>query len=233
MAILKLFSSLLHQKNILSISGESGTGKTTLALYLIGHLLPNKEGSCIWVQVSEQFPKKRLISLFRDKKDILHYLENHIFVIPKKNTCKTYQEQTTILQQLSNNTSALPPELKFIVVDNISHHLRFALSCITSIPEKISLLDSFYEDTLLPLIMFCQRENVYLILLHEVSFNPNQNSQTMFFSTLYKRLDVIHVNLSHVFNQSHKKMTIYSGSHTWIFHYIIVPNGFFFKYDKE
>ena len=55
--------NLLKERRIISISGESGTGKTTLALQLVASALTREgltKNQAVWVQASEQFPKKRL-----------------------------------------------------------------------------------------------------------------------------------------------------------------------------
>lgn len=59
---------VLNERRIISISGESGTGKTTLALQLISSGLTQEESSedkALWIQASELFPKKRLHSLYK------------------------------------------------------------------------------------------------------------------------------------------------------------------------
>ena len=57
---------LINRKSIISISGSSGTGKTSLSEFLIGNLLIENEGCCMWIQASEAFPKKRLEIMERD-----------------------------------------------------------------------------------------------------------------------------------------------------------------------
>ena len=51
--LINLFKYLFDNRLPISVSGESGTGKTTLALYLVGNILISEEkyrGSCIWIQ---------------------------------------------------------------------------------------------------------------------------------------------------------------------------------------
>ncbi|NVM34417.1 MAG: hypothetical protein HWN81_02400 [Candidatus Lokiarchaeota archaeon] len=82
---------LFTYNNIFSVAGESGTGKTTLALYLVGNCL--KEGEqCIWIQASEHFPIKRLDHLFENHPKRLDSLKENIFVIPKNHVIANYQE---------------------------------------------------------------------------------------------------------------------------------------------
>ena len=51
------------------------------------------------------------------------------------------------------------------------------ISKYESISEKVSVLNEFYENQLFPLIMYCQHDDVILILIHEVSYNPNLKQQ--------------------------------------------------------
>ncbi len=131
---------LLSYSTILSISGESGTGKTSLALHLIGELL-SKEDSCIWVQASEKFPNTRLSQLFEGQK--LQEIKSKTYIIPKERPIQTYLEQTRIIQNLIHPDTILPPNIKIIVIDNISHHLRFELGLGSSKTSFILIL--FYH----------------------------------------------------------------------------------------
>ena len=62
-----LFKTFPSGYFLVSISGESGLGKTTLALQLVGNILTSEasfSGQCVWVQASEAFPLQRLCSLY-------------------------------------------------------------------------------------------------------------------------------------------------------------------------
>ena len=127
---------LFHENRLISISGKAGTGKTSLSLYLIGNLLTSLtpyDGSCVWIQASEPFPKKRLGSMFRNDEGKLEYLTNNIFVTPGNGPYTTFDLQLEALKRLSKNNYLLPPDIKFIVIDNISYHLRFRFSQINDI----------------------------------------------------------------------------------------------------
>lgn len=194
-----IFEELLKfffAKTVVSISGSSGTGKTTLALQFVSKLLTRAEpyeDSCVWVQASELFSKKRLRSLF-EHLDVLDYLESNIFAIPKS-TIKSYEEQSSVLYTISRDISQLPPFTKIIVIDNISNHLRHQISQSSDKKQVISILNNFFETQLEPLIFFCQRKAICLILLHEVSFNPELERNVPFFHSLYERIDSLHIHL--------------------------------------
>ncbi len=221
--------SLISHNTIVNISGESGTGKTTLALYLVGNFLVSQkpyEQSCVWVQASEVFPKKRLNSLFWVSNEKLEYLENNIYVIPKRRTFNSYADQAQILRHIIDVKSELPPNVKYIVIDNISHHLRLELSTNSEIRDITNIIDSFYDEILSPFLLYCIREKIHLVLLHEVSFDIKVEQQRPFLHKLYSRLYVLHIHLLKLFNSQKKKMKIISGESRWEFFYQIENTGF-------
>jgi hypothetical protein len=226
------FFSLVHalsqnNRSIISISGESGTGKTTFGLQLISNILLKEmsdESKSIWIQASEQFPKRRLLSLFKTSPAKVHYLLNNIFVYPVKSPFSNYREQSKFFNDIG--TLLLPANLKFIVIDNISHHLRFAASLHMDIRKKSILLDQFFASQLFPLIMRCLREKIALILIHEVSFDPNLGRTQPFFNKLYSRIQAVTITLSKGFNSNLNKMQIVSGDKlVKTFKYEIKDNG--------
>ena len=176
--------------------GKSGTGKTSLALHLVVWLITNHkpyQDQCLWIQASEFFPTKRLNQIFNDNIEKLQYLRNNIFIAPFKCPFLSYKEQFEFL--LEFEVKILPPELRYIVIDNISHHLRYELSICSTIKEKTMLLNQFYERQLLPLIIFCQKSGIVLILIHEVSYNPSLGKTLPFFHKLYNRIECIEIYL--------------------------------------
>ena len=115
---ISIASNFLSYYSIINIYGESGTGKTTLALQLIANYLltmKRNEPSCIWVQASEQYPKKRLNSMYAHETDKLNYLEKNIYLLPKK-TISSYYKQNKVLEKLFN-PSIIPFGLKIIVIE--------------------------------------------------------------------------------------------------------------------
>jgi RecA/RadA recombinase len=208
----------------ISISGESGTGKTTLALYLVGNCLKDGE-RCIWIQASELFPVKRLETLFEKQSDTLDYLRENIFVIPKDQVVHTYQEQCTLLQNIVSPSSILPPDLRFIVIDNISHHLRYRITHYNKISDVSQLLDKFYEDQLMQLMLFCRRANIDLILIHEVTYDPKTSQLRPFFYKLYDRIKTVDLILSNRFNRTEKQLTISVPEFTKKFTYTLEQRG--------
>ena len=207
----------LSQRNrlVISISGKSGTGKTILALQLISTILTGEnpyENSCVWIQASESFPKKRLISLFKTSPGKLNYLLKNIFVIPRDKPFSNYKEQSTFFNELG--TLLLPSNVKFIVIDNISHHLRLAASLNLDVKGRVILLNQFFSSQLFPLIMRCLRDNIILILIHEVSFDPSSGKTQPFFNKLYSRIQTVSITLSKNFRSNIKTMEIDCGDNS-------------------
>jgi RecA/RadA recombinase len=207
----------LSQRNrcVISISGKSGTGKTTLALQLVSTILTGEkpyENSCVWIQASELFPKKRLISLFKTSPGKINYLLKNIFVIPRNKPFSNYKEQSTFFNELG--TLLLPSNVKFIVIDNISHHLRLAASLNLDVKGRVILLNQFFSSQLFPLIMRCLRDNIILILIHEVSFDPSSGKTQPFFNKLYSRIQTVSITLSKNFRSNIKTMEIDCGDNS-------------------
>ena len=202
---------LLRDRRIISISGESGTGKTTLALQLVANALSFEDVTdehCVWIQASEQFPKKRLHSFFKSSPGKLETLLKQIFLYPVTSPFLRYEDQSTFLSTLGS--VILPFNTKYLIIDNISHHLRLAASSCSNFRRKTALLDKFFSSQLFPLIMRCLREEIVLILIHEVSFDPALGKNQPFFSKLYSRINSINVSLSKTFNSKTKRMELVS-----------------------
>ncbi len=202
---------LLRKRKIISISGESSTGKTTLALQLIASTL-SCEGAndehCVWIQASEQFPKKRLHSFFKSSPSIFDVLVKKIFLYPVSSPFLSYEDQSAFLTTLGK--IILPFNTKYLVIDNISHHLRLASSSCSNFKQKAALLDKFFSSQLFPLTMRCLREEIVLILIHEVSFDPKLGKNQPFFNKLYSRINSVNVSLSKPFNSKTKRMKLES-----------------------
>ncbi len=217
--------------NIVSISGESGTGKTTLALFMIGKSLTDQKpyhDSCIWIQAGEKFPLKRLLHMFQAQKEESEYIKQNIFVIPKENPIRTYGEQYSVIKNIINPSTILPPSLRYIIIDDISHHLRFQITQYKNFSDVSSLLNTFYDTLLMPLILFCKRNRISLILIHEITYVPSLSCTKPFFYKLYDRLKTIDIALSNIVKSSKKKIQIFYDGYKWEFLYIIEHTGITF-----
>ena len=215
--------NLAKKNGLISISGKSSTGKTTLALQFVSALMTLEKpyrNQCVWIQASEKFTKKRLSSLLKSCPDKLNYVLKNIFV---SDFFSNYQEQSAYFRKLK--TTIFPNNVKFIVIDNISHHLRFAASHQSGFKERRVLLDEFFSVQLFPLIMRCLREKIILILIHEVSFDPSSGKTKPFYSKLYDRIDSLKVNLSKAIGSGLNQMEISSKGTTTKFAYEIRDSG--------
>jgi len=223
-SFLKDINKLFSYTPTLSISGESGTGKTTLALFLVGNCL-NHEEQCIWIQASEIFPIKRLNQIFEATPDKLQYIKENIFILPQSHVVHTYQEQCGIFQSLLSDETVLPPNLKFIVIDNISHHLRYEISQLSNISLVSKTMDEFYEYYLMPLIILCKRNSITLLLIHEVTFDPGTSQTRPFFYKLYDRLNTINIVLKNRINSNKKSISISVDENKWNLIYSLEQTG--------
>ncbi|MFX1237341.1 MAG: hypothetical protein ACFE8P_06420, partial [Promethearchaeota archaeon] len=166
--------------------------------YIIGEYLSreeNLESSCLWIQASEQFSKKRIEKIYAPHQSKNTHILSNVFVLPGKNPCKNLIEQQQILNKIVNPRTLLPPDLKYIVIDNISHHLRYEISKTNDVAVIMKMMNQFFEMHLLPLIMYSQREGIVIVFLHEITYVPTLNQEKPFFYKLYDRIDCIHIQL--------------------------------------
>ncbi len=224
---------IISKNRIISISGASGLGKTTLTQYLLGRLLIDfrtQEYCCYWIQASEAFSRKRLSKLFEKTPVELEYIKNNVYILPGKKPCISYLEQNTILKQIWSEDAIISPDLKFVVIDNISNHLRHEISKSPNIESTVSLIDGFFEHQLQPLIMFCQREDITLFLIHEATYDPKSDRQAPFCHKLYDRIETVDIVLNKEFSTQEKIMHINVGDTSFSTKYILCDEGpLFFK----
>ncbi|KKM88355.1 hypothetical protein LCGC14_1259590 [marine sediment metagenome] len=224
--ILEGLQEILDKITVVNLSGASGTGKTSLALYLAGQLLGD-DHYCIWVQASEPFPTKRLETMYGNNQNRLSVLKNQILVAPDK-CFATFDAQSKFMVKITHKNYLFPPDVQFIVIDNISHHLRFRFSKVREIREKILLIDRFYSSELLPLILHCSRENIVLILIHEVSFNMNLQRNRPFFNRLYERIKGLNIVLRQSSHSKERIIDISAENKSFSLGFEIKEHGFHF-----
>jgi len=196
MEVLDVLSKIVQKETVVSIAGESGTGKTTLALYLLGNLIldGSSRHDTIWVQASEPFSKKRLEKMYDGFPDKKEALKKRVLVTPKNSSCSDLGELKNSIQNVIGLASFMPFE--YIVVDNISHHLRFEISKNDDVGEKVLMYNKFFNEIMLPLIMACQMNKIKLILIHEVSFDPGLKKNVSYFHKLFDRIRSIQIFLT-------------------------------------
>ena len=228
--IYEILQGFLSQQRVVSIVGESGTGKTTLALQLVTNLMINKNSSSnkqtIWVQASESFPKKRLLKMYQNDPEIASYLLKNIFIIPKQGPFPNNTSQSNFLQNFGN--LVLPPGMKHIVIDNVSHHLRLAQANAADYQERKKLMNDFFDNQLFPLIMFSLRSNFILILIHEVSFDPQSGQLKAYNNQLFERIKVVEIYLSKSIGSRLKSIKVSESNFNQDFIYEISDQGLIF-----
>jgi ABC-type dipeptide/oligopeptide/nickel transport system ATPase component len=200
---------IMADNKIISIIGESSTGKTTLALQLVTTLMTLNENinkQTIWVQASEKFPKRRLITMYQEHQEVISILLQNIFIFPKINPFSNISSQSKFLKNF--HSLILPPETRYIVIDNISHHLRFAQANISDLRIRMKFMNEFFNQELFPLIMLCLRENYYLFLIHEVSFDPQSGQLRAYNNYLFERVKGVEIYLSKSMGSNLKSMNI-------------------------
>lgn len=178
------YSPHFFSHTVLNIGGESGTGKTTLAMQLVGNSIKESEEACIWVQASERFPKKRAERLFGENSSLL----DSFYLLPSQGVCSNYAELLSVFRLFLKPHAMLPPDTKYIVVDNISHHLRYELMQQSEYQHSSLIINSYFNRVLFPLITFCQHHDMYLVLIHEMSYYPDRNQMDLFLVQLYERI---------------------------------------------
>lgn len=200
-----ILSPYLEEKSkIFSISGPSASGKTTLALELITKI--SKGEKTIWIQASEHFPKKRLDSLLAHNEFQKTQVLKNTFLVPHTHVILSFEELREFLSNLS--VQVLPSGIRFIVIDNISHHLRYILSQCDEANERSKIVNSFFAEILFPLIMRCFREGIHLILIHEVSQDIKTGRIRTFYSKLFHRIESLNVKFSGITRLATQRVTI-------------------------
>ncbi|TXT57117.1 MAG: putative DNA repair and recombination protein RadB [Promethearchaeota archaeon] len=211
---------------IVSISGESGVGKTTLAQQLVGSLIGQTEKTCIWIQASERFSKTRFKTLF--PKCYPKLLEE-FFIAPSYGIFQSFGEQSEFFKRLHQGEMMLPPNAKYLVIDNISHHLRYEVLREKNIESISETLNRFFEELLSPLLFFCQIRSIFLILIHEITYNPKKDQNEKFYNKLYSRLKSTEIILEKEGNSDKKRLILQVKECRMRFQYEISPQGIVIK----
>jgi len=183
-------------------------------------------GCCAWVQASERFSKKRLGQMFEAHPKKVSFLGKNILVAPNKKPCSTYAEKSLLIENIVSGNFFLPPELRFLVIDNVSHHLRFETSKASSVETKCALLNDFFESQISELLFFCANRGVRLILIHEITFNPESNKNEPFFNKLYSRMDCLTLSLERDLINRISQITIQVDGLQETLNYRLIKEGF-------
>ncbi len=109
----------------------------------------------------------------------------------------TYYEQQSLIDRItSNRGEILPPDLRFIIIDSISHNFRYSLMKVVDVKKRARLINNFYEKQIFPLIMMGGRLKIFIVFIHEVSSIPNSNKNVKFLYKVFNRIqDSIKINM--------------------------------------
>ncbi len=164
--------------------------------------------------------------MFKLEPKRLNYLKHNFFVKPQGRVMTSYSEQESILKDLTRLDKILPPNLKYLVIDNISNKLRFELSENSDLGTRSLIANEFFHCQLVPLINFSVRARVKLILIHEVSYSPNLNKTLLFFHKLYDRIESLNIFLSQSFATKKRQLQIFVKDQKKILDYSLSSEGF-------
>lgn len=192
---------------VISISGPSASGKTTLALQIAASILEGEK--TIWIQASERFSRKRVDSLFGNDGSQKAKVMKNTYLLPPTHTVLSFDELSDLLSNLCDQD--LPPGIRFIVIDNISHHLRHALYQYNDINQRSRIVNVFFDDVMFPLIMRCFREQIHLVLIHEVSQDVETGRTRSFYYKLFNRIESLEIKFSGMTRLGTQSVIVESG----------------------
>lgn len=224
-SILKGLLKLLEKDSVINVLGKAGTGKSSLMQFLLGNWLTRHErNKIVWVQACDMFSKKRYINFFGSTSGALR----NFLLIPAR-ALGSLEEQDRLLKRIADRDLLLPPNVRFLVIDNISRHLRTEMSKTRDVAKACSTQNAFFNETIFPLTMFLMKEGITLILVHEVSYNPKLNRETMFFHGLYDNVRASMIHLKQDLFTKDRTLELIVGDSKGIFQYDITSSEFRFQ----
>lgn len=179
------------KSGLIQITGAAGVGKSTFAQYFIGNMVLKYKGSALFLTAGKKFSDIRLNRMFSGI--YWEKLKNYIY---KEHMGSYYEQQSLIDRITSSNKDILPPDLKFIIIDSISHNFRYSLMKVVDVKKRARLINNFYEKQIFPLIMMGGRLKIFIVFIHEVSSIPNINKNVKFLYKVFNRIeDSIRINM--------------------------------------
>lgn len=225
-----IYNLLKNNSRIIQISGESGSGKSTFAQYLVGHLILNKDNllTALWINAGSPFSYKRLEHNFNEAPEQLEYIKNNIFLT----NISSYFKQQNLINELSSLENFIPINTKLIIFDSISHNFRLKLMEFNELDIKIKLINSFFTEQIYPLQMFASLNRVNLIFIHEVSYKPKLNKNTKFLHKMFDRIDSIMIKLE-INEKREKILNLKYHNIEFVSKYRLSNNGFEFIWSES
>jgi hypothetical protein len=149
-------------------------------------------------------------------------------VVPGKRIIQNFTHQEIIFQTIIENLPIEPRRIKYIIVDNISHHLRKKILETNNIKKVTDFLDNFFNQQLFPLISFSLLHKIQMILIHESTYNPENEQEEAFSFNLFSRIDSLWIIMKKKVTGKEKIFEIKNSGSVNQFHYIIDAHGIIF-----
>ncbi len=166
-------------RKIIQIYGKAGSGKSTLMLYFLKRiLLSDTSDKILLLDTERKITPKRM-------NDILGECSRYLLVSQPKN----FIEQQSIIRALS--TIQIP--VTAVVIDTVSRHFR-TLEREDSWNAFSKNVYYFYENHILPLLVFQEKMDCYLILIHQITSIPEKGNKPF----LYKMFESIRCDWIHL-----------------------------------
>jgi len=150
---------------IIQIYGSAGSGKSTLAMHFAKYILTKTNGKIFWIETERKLSKKRLY-------EILGQNINSIFITQPS----SYQEQYKMIKTVTSMGFSITA----LIIDTISRHFR-SLDSKNDWNSYSKSLQGFYENHILPLLVFQEKTGCYLILVHQVTTVPDVGDKPFMF----------------------------------------------------
>ncbi|MHA1729785.1 MAG: hypothetical protein ACTSWY_13805 [Promethearchaeota archaeon] len=197
---LKKYIKLLLEspEKIIQIYGPAGLGKSTIAITLVKSILANNNGLSIWIDTEKKFSKKRFgeISYFgKNFSDFSSVLVSNP---------QDMEEQQENIESLNNNKFMTSGKIKVnsVTLDSASFFFRGSLYKDNWV-QYSDKFHAYYENHILPLLMFQKKTDCYLILVHQVSDNPKTGETKPFMFNIFKEISSVWVELQKEIDKSY------------------------------
>lgn len=150
-----LWERCSNTNKIIQIYGKGGSGKSTLAMHFVKFILESG-GKIVWIDTEKKTSPTRLQSIVGEK------TRSILITRPK-----IYSEQEKMIQTVTS----IDIPLSAIVIDTISQHFRFREKS-DSWASYSEELQFFYENHILPLLTFQEKQGCYLVFVHQITYVP-------------------------------------------------------------
>lgn len=165
--VLTSLVSLLDKQRILHITGDPGTGKSILAQAIAIRFSELRNKQVLYIDTMKKFSKKRFMMFFKDSE------KRDLFTMSEIQSLQSQEFLITKLKKMSDFDQLT--DIGLIVFDSISHHLRHELTK-GQFNHYINLINEFHACQMEPLIRVAVKNDIKIILVHEMSFKPELGS---------------------------------------------------------